>query len=276
MSEPQRGSLMSNSEPPVLSTVTKRIARIVMNRPKALNAMSRGLVTALRQALDAAQRDPAVSIIVLSGAAGNFCAGDDLKESEQQTADDFLALIMDLQRITRLLLLGEKPTIAAVDGYAVGGGFELALACDFRVASTRAHMGCVEASVGMVITGGTTVLLPQLVDQGIAREIILLADIFDAFRAKEWGLLHRLVEPEQLNAEVQSLADKILSRAPLAIRESKQLLNRPLESELERAFQNELEAIMRCFTSADAHEATVAFREKRRPIFSGGGQRIQT
>ena len=260
---------MSDSESPVLSSVTNRIAHIVMNRPKSLNAMSRGLVTALRQALEAAQRDPTVSIIVLTGAGGNFCAGDDLKESEQQTADDFLALIMDLQRITRLLLLGEKPTIAAVDGYAVGGGFELALACDFRVASTRAQMGCVEASVGMVITGGTTVLLPQLVGQGIAREIILFADIMNASQARDLGLLHRVVEPEKLDAEVLHLADKLLSRAPLAIRESKQLLNRPLESELERAFQNELEAIMRCFTSADAHEATIAFREKRRPIFSG-------
>src|SRR5207302_4705921 len=101
---------------------------------------------------------------------GNFCAGDDLKETEHQTAEDFLALILDLQRLTRLLL-GGKPGIAAMDGYAVGGGFELALACDFRVASTRARMGCVEARVGMVITGGTTVLLPQLVGQGMAREI---------------------------------------------------------------------------------------------------------
>ena len=94
------------------------------------------MVTELRQALERAQSDPDVSIIVLTGAGGNFCAGDDLKESEHQTAEDFLALIMDLQRITRLLLLGKKPTIAAMDGYAVGGGFELALACDFRVAST--------------------------------------------------------------------------------------------------------------------------------------------
>lgn len=259
---------MSN-EPPVLYTVANSVARVVMNRPRAMNAMSQGMVTELRKALEYAQGDPDVSIIVLKGAGGNFCAGDDLKESEHQTADDFLALIMDLQRITRLLLLGAKPTIAAVDGYAVGGGFELALACDFRVATTRARMGCVEASVGMVITGGTTVLLPQLVGQGLAREIILMADIFTAITAKNWGLLHRLVEPEQLDTSIQELADKMLSRAPLALRESKYLLNRPLEVELERAFYNELEAIMRCFGTADAHEATVAFREKRPPVYKG-------
>lgn len=259
---------MSN-EPPVLYTTANAVARIVMNRPRAMNAMSRDMVTALRHALARAQNDPEVSLIVLTGAGGNFCAGDDLKKSEHQTADDFLALIMDLQHITRLLLLGAKPSIAAVDGYAVGGGFELALACDFRVATTRAHMGCVEASVGMVITGGTTVLLPQLVGQGIAREIILLADIFAAATAQRLGLLHRLVEPEQLDAEVQVLADKMLSRAPLALRESKLLLNRPLEVDLERAFYNELEAIMRCFSTTDAHEATVAFREKRRPVYTG-------
>src|SRR5439155_20506717 len=97
------------------------------------------------------------------------------KEAERQSAEDFLALILDLQRLTRLLLLGEKPTTAAMDGYAVGGGFELALACDFRVATTRTHMGCVEARVGMVITGGTSVLLPHLLGQGMAREIILMA-----------------------------------------------------------------------------------------------------
>lgn len=258
-----------NNEPPVLSTVTNSIAHVVMNRPGSLNAMSRSMITALRQSLEEAQRDPNVSLVVLSGAGGNFCAGDDLKESEHQTADDFLALIMDLQRITRLLLLSEKPSIAAIDGYAVGGGFELALACDFRIATSRARMGCVEARVGMVITGGTSMLLPLLVGQGAAREIILLADIFDASAAQRMGLLHRLVETEQLEAEVQALSGKLLSRAPLAIRESKRLLNRPLETELERAFQNELEAIMRCFGTADAHEATVAFREKRAAVFQG-------
>lgn len=256
-------------QPLVLVTVTKTIAHVVMNRPRAMNAMSRGMITELRRALEQVQSDPGVAIIVLSGAGGNFCAGDDLKESEHQTADDFMALIIDLQRLTRLLLLGDKPTIAAVDGYAVGGGFELALACDFRIATTRARMGCVEASVGMVITGGTTVLLPLLVGHAMAREIILLADIFDAATARQRGLLHRLTEPEHLDAEVLSLADKLLSRAPLAICESKQLLNRPLEAELERAFQNEVEAIMRCFGTADAHEATVAFREKRPPVFKG-------
>lgn len=257
-----------SSEPLVLYSVAKKIARVVMNRPGAMNAMSRGMITALRQALERAQGDPNVSIIVLSGAGGNFCAGDDLKETEHQTAEDFLALILDLQRLTRLLL-GGKPSIAAMDGYAVGGGFELALACDFRVASTRARMGCVEARVGMVITGGTSVLLPHLVGQGVAREIILLADVFEAAVARHFGLLHRLVEPELLDAEAQALATKMLSRAPLSLRESKQLLNRPLETELERAFQNEIEAIMRCFSTADAHEATVAFREKRPPVFQG-------
>ncbi len=258
-----------NNESPVLSTVTNKVARVVMNRPGAMNAMSRKMITELRLALERAQRDPAVSIIILTGAGGNFCAGDDLKEAEKQTAEDSLALIMDLQRLTRILLLGEKPTIAAVDGYAVGGGFELALACDFRVATTRARMGCVEARVGMVITGGTTVLLPALVGQGMAREIILMADIFDATFAQRIGLLHRLVDPERLDDEVQAFTNKILSRAPLSIRESKQLLNRPLESELERAFQNEIEAIMRCFGTADMREATVAFREKRPPVFHG-------
>lgn len=257
------------NEPPVLSTVKDSVAHVVMNRPGSLNAMSRGMITALRQSLEEAQRNPDVAMVVLAGAGGNFCAGDDLKESEHQTADDFLALIMDLQRITRLLLLSEKPSIAAMDGYAVGGGFELALACDFRIATTRARMGCVEARVGMVITGGTSMLLPLLVGQGAAREIILMADIFDAAIAQRMGLIHRLVEPEQLDAEVQAMTAKLLSRAPLALRESKRLLNRPLETELERAFQNELEAIMRCFGTADAHEATVAFREKRAAIFQG-------
>ena len=257
------------NEPPVLSTVKDSVAYVVMNRPGSLNAMSRGMITALRQSLEEAQRNPDVAMVVLAGAGGNFCAGDDLKESEHQTADDFLALIMDLQRITRLLLLSEKPSIAAMDGYAVGGGFELALACDFRIATTRARMGCVEARVGMVITGGTSMLLPLLVGQGAAREIILMADIFDAAIAQRMGLIHRLVEPEQLDAEVQAMTAKLLSRAPLALRESKRLLNRPLETELERAFQNELEAILRCFGTADAHEATVAFREKRAAIFQG-------
>lgn len=257
------------NELPVLSTVKDSVAYVVMNRPGSLNAMSRGMITALRQSLEEAQRNPDVAMVVLAGAGGNFCAGDDLKESEHQTADDFLALIMDLQRITRLLLLSEKPSIAAMDGYAVGGGFELALACDFRIATTRARMGCVEARVGIVITGGTSMLLPLLVGQGAAREIILMADIFDAAIAQRMGLIHRLVEPEQLDAEVQAMTAKLLSRAPLALRESKRLLNRPLETELERAFQNELEAILRCFGTADAHEATVAFREKRAAIFQG-------
>jgi enoyl-CoA hydratase len=256
-------------QPPVLFTVTQKVAHVVMNRPEAMNAMSRSMITQLRQALEQALNDPNVSIIVLSGAGNNFCAGDDLKEAEQQSAEAFLALILDLQRLTRLLLLGEKPTIAVMDGYAVGGGFELALACDFRIASTRVRMGCVEARVGMVITGGTSVLLPLLVGQAVAREIVLLAKNFDATLAQHMGLLHRVVEPEQLEEEMQALIDTLLSRAPLSLLESKWLLNRPLEAELERAFQNEIEAIMRCFVTADAHEATVAFREKRPPVFKG-------
>jgi enoyl-CoA hydratase/carnithine racemase len=258
-----------STRPPVLSTVTNKVAHVVMNRPEAMNAMSRDMITHLRQSLEQAQNDPNVSIIVLTGAGNNFCAGDDLKEAEQQSAEEFLSLILDLQRITRLLLLGEKPTIAAIDGYAVGGGFELALACDFRLASTRVRMGCVETRVGMVITGGTSVLLPLLVGQAVAREIVLLANIFDASAAQQMGLLHRLAEPQQLEQEVQALTATLLSRAPLALRESKRLLNRPLETELERAFQNEIEAIMRCFVTADAHEAAVAFREKRPAVFTG-------
>lgn len=255
-------------ESSVLYNVSKKVAHVTMNRPAAMNAMSRNMITELRRTLEQAQNDPEAELIVLTGAGANFCAGDDLKEAEQQTAEEFLSLIMDLQRITRLLM-DEKPTIAAMDGYAVGGGFELALACDFRVATTRGRMGCVETGVGMVITGGTSVLLPHIVGQALAREIIFSADIFDAAAAKQMGLLHRLVDQAALDAEVQTLTDKLLSRAPLAVRESKRLLNRPLETELERAFQNELEAIMRCFDSNDAHEAAVAFREKRRPNFRG-------
>ena len=253
----------------VILSVTDKIAHITMNRPAVLNAMNQGMITELRLALESAQSDPNVSLTVLSGAGGNFCAGDDLKDAEAQPSEEFLTLILDLQRITRLLFLSEKLTIAAIDGYAVGGGFELALACDFRIATTRARMGCVEAGVGMVITGGASVLLPSLVGQGAAREIVFMADIFDASFAQRLGLLHRLVEPELLDVEVQTLIDKLLSRAPLSLRESKQLLNRPLEAELERAFQNEIEAIMRLFRTADAHEAAVAFREKRRPVFHG-------
>ncbi|HEY7347616.1 MAG TPA: enoyl-CoA hydratase-related protein [Ktedonobacterales bacterium] len=266
MSEENRPA---GGEPVVLYTVADKIARVMMNRPAAMNAMSVGLVTGLRQALERAQNDPDVSVIVLSGAGGNFCAGDDLKEAERITAETFLAVIMDLQRLTRLLFLGDKPTIAAVDGYALGGGFELALACDFRVATPRARFGCVEARVGMVVTGGTTVLLPRLVGLGMAREIILMADVFEAALAQSMGLTHRMAEPEELDAAVQALIDKMLSRAPLALRESKRLLNLPLVPDLERAFQNEIEGILRCFETDDAREAALAFREKRPPVFQG-------
>src|SRR5258706_11310064 len=212
--EQTKEELVMSMQPPVLFTVTQKVAHVVMNRPEAMNAMSRGMITQLRQALEQAQSDPNVSIIVLSGAGNNFCAGDDLKEAEQQGTDTFLSLILDLQRLTRLLLLGEKPTIAAMDGYAVGGGFELALACDFRVASTRVRMGCVEARVGMVITGGTSVRLPLLVGQAVAGEIVLLANVFDAPAARQMGLLHRLVEPQRLEQEGHALIDTLLRRAP--------------------------------------------------------------
>src|SRR5438132_11293091 len=127
------------AETPVLYTVSQKVARLTMNRPEAMNAMSRAMITELRAALERAQHDPEAALIVLSGAGGNFCAGDDLKEAEQQSSEEFLALIMDLQRLTRLLM-GEKPTIAALDGYAVGGGFELALACPFRLGATRLRL----------------------------------------------------------------------------------------------------------------------------------------
>ena len=243
------------------------IATVTIERQDRMNALHPAAHHELSDAFDRLPSMADVRVVIVTGAGDRaFCAGYDLK-------DNLETGVMEIAptgfagfnaRIDYPL-----PVIAAVNGMALGGGFELALACDFRVATTRARMGCVETRVGMVITGGTSVLLPHLVGQGLARQIVLCAEVFDAAAAHHMGLLHRLVDPASLEAEVQALAGTLLSRAPLAVRESKRLLNRPLESELERAFQNELEAIMRCFRSADAHEASVAFREKRPPVFRG-------
>jgi len=241
--------------------------RTMANRPEVLNAFDPATCAELGAAIDRFENDPNLYVGVITGdGERTFSAGFDLhyaaKHPEAYEDMEFGSELV--RRLDR-----KKPLIAAVNGAALGFGFELALACDFRVVTTRVRLGCVETRVGMVITGGASVLLPTLVGQGQAREMILTANIFDAAAANQMGLIHRLVDPASLDIEVQTLTDTLLRRAPLAVRESKRLLNRPLESELERAFQNELEAIMRCFGSADAHEAAVAFREKRPPLFQG-------
>lgn len=247
--------------------VRERIASITLNRPEVLNSLDRASLLRLGDVLEELDARQDVRVIILTGAGGNFCAGDDLREAVQLTSEGFHQMIYAFQRITRIMRKMNTALIAAVDGYAVGGGFEIAMSCDLRVCSDRAKFATPEVGVGMIVTNGTSTLLTRLIGDGRAREMILTGEAIDAARAYEIGLVSRVVPPEELQAAARELAERIASRSAAAVSASKRLLDEMQNPDLERAIFLESDSIVKLFNHPDHKEGIRAFVEKREPKF---------
>jgi enoyl-CoA hydratase/carnithine racemase len=230
-------------------------------RPERLNAFDRASLDAVGDALaEAASSDAAA--IVCCGEGGSWSAGDDLREAARMSRDEWAAMIGAFNRLTREVVAAPQPVIAAVDGVCVGGSFEFAYACDIRLASPRSRFGCPEASVGLSISNGFSLLMPRA-----ARRLVLTGELVEADEALRLGLVDVLAD--DVESEARRLAERIAQLAPLAVTGMKRLLDEAERDGLELALEREAELCVRLFETADAREGLAAFLEKRPPNFGG-------
>jgi enoyl-CoA hydratase/carnithine racemase len=235
---------------------------VTLNRPHRLNAIVPELLEELIAALGAADRDPAVRAIVLTGAGRAFCSGDDLKEfaAEAKDAAAARAYIERIQDVTRAMVLGDTPVVGAIRGWAVGGGLEWVINCDFALAAKGTRFFFPEVGWGMFVTGGVTALLPRLVGLQRARELMLLGERFDAAQAHEWGLVWRVVPEEDLLPQALALAHRIAALPSGPVRDLRRILAGPGHAGLQAAMAAETDATVRGFLDPETAERVAAFR----------------
>ena len=240
------------------------VAVLTIDRPEARNAINRGVADEILAALDDYAKNDGVHCLIITGGGGKvFVSGADIRELQKKNVKDgFEAVNSHLFTAVERFA---KPVIAAVNGFALGGGCELALACDLRVASPNARFGFPETGLGIMPAAGATFRLPRIVGMGRAKELILTGDIIDAGRALEIGLVNSIAENALEGARV--MASKIIAKAPLATRMAKSGLN--LQPGTEQAIQFEISAQTVLYETKDKLEGMTAFLEKRKPNFTG-------
>jgi len=249
---------------------TGAIAKVVMNRPEARNALDLTMRREMLGALDEIEADPTARVVILTGAGGHFCSGGDVKTMKKaHTASEGRGRVELLNKMVLRLVNFPLPTIAMVDGYAVGAGSNLALCCDLIIASDRAKFGELFCKIGLAVDGGGTWLLPRLVGLARAKELAFMGDVIDAAEAARIGLVNRVVDAAALETTTRALAEKIAAGPPLALRLDKQMLNRAASTDLASALEVEAFSQGLAIASEDHTEGVGAFFDKRPPKFSG-------
>ena len=254
----------------LLTQISNQIATITINRPEIMNALSVEMFEELLSLLNELENDDEVAVIILTGAGEKaFVAGGDIKamvDVSVQWARDFALLAQNvLNRIEEL----SKPVIAAINGYALGGGCELAMACDIRIAADTARLGQPEVKIGIIPGFAGTQRLARLVGKGKAKELIFTGDMINAEEACRIGLVNKVVPAEQLLDATREMALTIASRSRTAVKFSKQVIDNGLEMDVKRAGLYEADLFSLCFAYEDRREGMLSFIEKRAPKFTG-------
>jgi enoyl-CoA hydratase len=254
----------------ILVQKTAALAQITINRPKKLNALNKATIYELHKAFDALESDLNIKVILLTGSGEKaFVAGADISEFAHFTSDEGATLAREGQEILFNFIENlATPVIAAINGFALGGGLELAMACHFRIASDNAKMGLPEVSLGVIPGYGGTQRLPQLVGKGKAMEMIMTAGMISAEDAKAFGLVNHVTTQEELIPMVEKIASKILRNSSVAISAAIVAINANFEDGV-NGYDAEINAFGECFGTEDFREGTTAFLEKRKPNFSG-------
>ena len=248
----------------------EKIATITFNRPKALNALNTAVMTEMHDALQDAEKDDGIHVIILTGAGDRaFCAGADIPEIQRLSSVEARNHSLSLQECTRYMERVRKPIIAKINGFCLGGGQEMAMACDFRIACDKARFGQPEINLGIIPGAGGTQRLTRLVGKTKTMEIDMLGDMLDANEAYRLGLVNRVVPAEELDKAVDELAHKLLSKSPVALGIIKLAVNKGIEMDLDRALYYEAECFGSALATEDSKEGLKAFLEKRKPEFKG-------
>ena len=249
------------------------ITTITLNRPDKLNAFIGHMRRDLAEALEHAGSDRAVRVVIITGAGRAFCAGGDIalmaELMERHDSDEFERILGAGRRVITAIRSMTKPVIAAVNGPAAGAGFNLALACDLRIASSDATFSQSFVKVGLHPDWGGSYFLPRLVSPNKACEMVFLGDTIDANEALRLNILNQVVGPEELETATLQLAERLRAAPPIAIAAAKQAIYTSGGADLDEMLRYETEAQMRCFESDDAREGVHAFFEKRDPRFTG-------
>lgn len=254
----------------VLTHLQDAVLRITVNRPDKLNALNAQTLQALHAALEAAAENPEVRAIVLTGAGLKaFVAGADIAEMSKLTPVEARDFSLRGQRLMRAIETHPKPVIAMINGFALGGGMELALACHLRLASDTAKLGQPEINLGLIPGFGGTQRLLRLSGRAAALELCLLGAPIDAQRAFQLGLVNRVVPAEQLESQTLALAQQLAAAAPLALRGILDAIVHGGECAMDQGLQLETAQFGLVFSTEDMHEGTQAFLDKRKPQFKG-------
>ena len=242
-----------------------RIALIKLNRPEVLNAMNKQLWLDFQVALEDIKNDPEIKALIITGEGRAFSTGADLKESKVRSIEEYREYLVELQETSKKIIRFDKPTIAAINGYALGSGYELALACDIRISAEEAQIGSPEAKVTSSVTGGAMRLVQDLIGPGKAKELLFTGEYIDGKEAQRIGLVNRAVPLERLMDEAREMAGKIVENSAFSIKMIKKGLHLARgEVSLEALMDYEIEACLACVSTKERQESLKDFEERKR------------
>ncbi|WP_371802188.1 enoyl-CoA hydratase-related protein [Candidatus Lokiarchaeum ossiferum] len=245
------------------------IGFLSINRPKAMNALNMAVLDELSMLIEKIQAENRIRALIITGEGKAFVAGADVSEIKELPKEEGRRIANKGSTIFRRIELLNLPVIAAVNGFALGGGLELALSCDIRIASLKAQFGLPEVGLGIIPGYGGTQRLPRLIGEGLAKEMIFTGAMVNAEKALQIGLVNNLVSAEKLMETAIALAQKILRQGPIAVRCAKRAIDQGMNTTLEDGLKIENDQFTRCYATNDQREGMSAFLEKRKANFTG-------